>query len=169
MAVMFPLDDDGHPIPVLGFDYRGTQKLAVGPTSARHGAPIPTDIEIVSLIATGQCRFEVGDASVTIADSAREIISTIENEPTRIDRTVKSDRSEWPRKQLQAILRYSIHIRGLYLTSLASDDNGLIRTSAPSASPDTTSSSRASRTPTWISTRWISVLPLVSLRRTRCT
>ena len=30
MAVMFPLDDDGHPIPVLGFDYRGTQKLAVG-------------------------------------------------------------------------------------------------------------------------------------------
>ena len=65
MAVMFPLDDDGHPIPVLGFDYRGTQKLAVGPTSARHGAPIPSDIEIVSLIATGQCRFEVGDASVT--------------------------------------------------------------------------------------------------------
>ena len=65
MAVMFPLDDDGHPIPVLGFDYRGTQKLAVGPTSARHATPIPTDIEIVSLIATGQCRFEVGDASVT--------------------------------------------------------------------------------------------------------
>ena len=65
MAVMFPLDDDGHPIPVLGFDYRGTQKLAVGPTSARHAAPIPTDIAIVSLIATGQCRFEVGDASVT--------------------------------------------------------------------------------------------------------
>ena len=65
MAVMFPLDDDGHPIPVLGFDYRGTQKLVVGPTSARHGAPIPSDIEIVSLIATGQCRFEVGDASVT--------------------------------------------------------------------------------------------------------
>ena len=30
MAVLFPLDDDGHPIPVLGFDYRGTQKLAVG-------------------------------------------------------------------------------------------------------------------------------------------
>ena len=65
MAGMFPLDDDGHPIPVLGFDYRGTQKLAVGPTSARHATPIPTDIEIVSLIATGQCRFEVGDASVT--------------------------------------------------------------------------------------------------------
>ena len=35
MPVMFPLDDDGHPIPVLGFDYRGTQKLAVGATSAR--------------------------------------------------------------------------------------------------------------------------------------
>ena len=61
MAVMFPLDDDGHPIPVLGFDYRGTQKLAVGPTSVRNAAPIPSDIQIVSLIATGLCRFEVGD------------------------------------------------------------------------------------------------------------
>ena len=70
MPVMFPLDDDGHPIPVLGFDYRGTQKLVVGPTSARHAAPIPSDIEIVSLIATGLCRFEVGDASVT-ADPER--------------------------------------------------------------------------------------------------
>ena len=70
MAVMFPLDDDGHPIPVLGFDYRGTQKLAVGAVSARHAAPIPSDIEIVSLVATGLCRFEVGDGGVT-ADPAR--------------------------------------------------------------------------------------------------
>ena len=70
MAVMFPLDDDGHPIPVLGFDYRGTQKLAVGDVSTRHAAPIPSDIEIVSLIATGMCRFEVGDAGVT-ADPAQ--------------------------------------------------------------------------------------------------
>ena len=70
MAVMFPLDDDGQPIPVLGFDYRGTQKLAVGDVSTHHAAPIPSDIEIVSLIATGMCRFEVGDAGVT-ADPAQ--------------------------------------------------------------------------------------------------
>ena len=70
MAVLFPLDDDGHPIPVLGFDYRGTLKLAVGPISVRNAAPIPADVQIVSLIATGLCRFEVGDQSVT-ADSAR--------------------------------------------------------------------------------------------------
>ena len=65
MPVMFPLDDDGHPIPVLGFDYRGTQKVTVGDQSVRHAQAVPSDIEIVSLIATGQCRFEVGDASVT--------------------------------------------------------------------------------------------------------
>jgi hypothetical protein len=41
MAVMFPLDDNGHPILVLGFNYRGTQKPFVGTISARHGAPIP--------------------------------------------------------------------------------------------------------------------------------
>ena len=65
MAVLFPLDDDGHPIPVLGFDYRGTLKLSAGPTSVRNAAPIPSDVQIVSLIATGMCRFEVGDHSVT--------------------------------------------------------------------------------------------------------
>ena len=41
MSVLFPLDDDGHPIPVLGFDYRGTQKLAVGAASVRNAAPVP--------------------------------------------------------------------------------------------------------------------------------
>lgn len=65
MAVLFPLDDDGHPIPVLGFDYRGTQKLAVGQASVRNAAPVPADVRIISLIATGQCRFEIGDQTVT--------------------------------------------------------------------------------------------------------
>ena len=65
MTVMFPLDDDGRPIPVLGFDYRGTQKLAVGTTSVRNPVPVPNDIEILSLIATGTCRFEIGDETVT--------------------------------------------------------------------------------------------------------
>lgn len=65
MPVMFPLDDDGHPIPVLGFDYRGTQKIAVGATSVRNATPVPSDVQILSLIATGTCRFEIGDATVT--------------------------------------------------------------------------------------------------------
>ena len=65
MAVLFPLDDDGHPIPVLGFDYRGTQKLAVGQSSVRNAAPVPADVRIISLIATGQCRFEIGDQTVS--------------------------------------------------------------------------------------------------------
>ncbi|MCS6877475.1 MAG: hypothetical protein N2038_10415 [Geminicoccaceae bacterium] len=65
MSLLLPLDDNGNPIAVLGFDYRGTQKLAVGPHSVRNPVPIPSDIEIVTLYATGPCRFELGDATVT--------------------------------------------------------------------------------------------------------
>lgn len=73
MTVMFPLDDDGRPIPVLGFDYRGTQKLAVGAASVRNPAPVPSDVQILSLVATGTCRFEIGDATVT-ADPATSAV-----------------------------------------------------------------------------------------------
>lgn len=65
MSLLFPLDDNGHPIPVIGFDYRGTQKIVVTAVSTRNPQPIPSDIELVTIIATGPCRFEVGDATVT--------------------------------------------------------------------------------------------------------
>lgn len=65
MTLLLPVDDNGNPIAVLGFDYRGTQRIAVGATSTRNAAPIPDDIEIVTVIATGPCRFEVGDSTVT--------------------------------------------------------------------------------------------------------
>lgn len=65
MSTLLPIDDNGNPISILGFDYRGTQKLAVGATSVRNPTPVADDIEVVSLIATGFCRFEVGDATVT--------------------------------------------------------------------------------------------------------
>lgn len=67
MSTLLPVDDNGHPIGILGFDYRGTQKLTVSSVSTRNVAPIAGDIEVVSIIATGACRFEVGDASV-VAD-----------------------------------------------------------------------------------------------------
>ena len=69
MSLLLPLDDNGHPIAVLGFHYRGTVKLSVTRTSARNPAAVPADIDLVTLIATGPCRFEVGDAAV-IADAA---------------------------------------------------------------------------------------------------
>ena len=65
MSILLPLDDNGHPIHVLGFDYRGTQRLAVTAASVRNAAPIPADIRLVTLIATGPCRFELGDETVT--------------------------------------------------------------------------------------------------------
>jgi hypothetical protein len=74
MAVLFPLDDDGHPIPVLSFDYRGTRKLAVGASSVRNATPIPSDVQIVSLIASGLCRFEVGDHTVTADPAASPVL-----------------------------------------------------------------------------------------------
>jgi hypothetical protein len=69
MSLLLPIDDNGNPIAVLGFDYRGTQKLAVDvAASARTVEPIPHDVEIVTIFATGACRFEIGDHTVT-ADS----------------------------------------------------------------------------------------------------
>jgi hypothetical protein len=65
MSTLLPIDDNGNPISILGFDYRGTRKLAVSAASTRNAAPIADDIEVVSIIATGFCRFEIGDASVT--------------------------------------------------------------------------------------------------------
>ena len=66
MSLLLPVDDNGHPINVLGFDYRGTQKLSVTATeSVRNPAPVARDIQLITLIATGPCRFEVGDQTVT--------------------------------------------------------------------------------------------------------
>ncbi|MDX6750266.1 hypothetical protein SH611_10660 [Geminicoccaceae bacterium 1502E] len=65
MTLLLPVDDNGNPIAVLGFDYRGTQRIAVTGVSARNPVPVPDDIEIATVIATGPCRFEVGDATVT--------------------------------------------------------------------------------------------------------
>ncbi|MFO1038791.1 MAG: hypothetical protein U1E45_18275 [Geminicoccaceae bacterium] len=65
MSVLLPMDDNGHPITILGFDYRGTQKIVVGTTSTRNEAPVASDIEVVTLLATGPCRFEIGDETVT--------------------------------------------------------------------------------------------------------
>lgn len=71
MSILLPVDDNGNPIHVLGFDYRGTQKLTVSASaSVRTPEPVAADIELVTLVATGACRFELGDASVT-ADQAR--------------------------------------------------------------------------------------------------
>jgi hypothetical protein len=69
MSLLLPTDDNGNPFAVLGFEYRGTQRLAVDAGSVRNADPIPAYIELVTIIATGACRFEIGDATVT-ADPA---------------------------------------------------------------------------------------------------
>ena len=69
MSMLLPVDDNGNPLQVLGFDYRGTQSIAVTSTSTCNANPISSDIELVTIIATDACRFEVGDESVT-ADPA---------------------------------------------------------------------------------------------------
>ena len=70
MATLLPLDDNSHPIGILAFCPNGTQKLAVGTTSVRSTA-LPQNVRVVTLFATGPCRFEVGGASVvaSAADS----------------------------------------------------------------------------------------------------
>jgi hypothetical protein len=73
MSLLLPMDDNGNPIAVLGYDYRGTQKIAVGSTSERNAEPFPSYVEIVTIVATSFCRFEIGDATVT-ADAQRSPI-----------------------------------------------------------------------------------------------
>ena len=73
MSLLLPMDDNGNPIAVLGYDYRGTQKIAVTSTSTRNAEPFPSYIEIVTIVATSFCRFEIGDGTVT-ADAERSPI-----------------------------------------------------------------------------------------------
>ncbi len=65
MSLLLPVDDNGNPIPVLGFERLGTTRLAVAQASVRTAQPLPDGTQMISLIANGPCRFEVGDASVT--------------------------------------------------------------------------------------------------------
>ncbi|SNB53088.1 hypothetical protein SAMN07250955_101333 [Arboricoccus pini] len=65
MSFVLPTDDNGNPIAALGFDYRGTQQIAVDTESKRNAQPIASYTALVTIIATGPCYFEIGDASVT--------------------------------------------------------------------------------------------------------
>ncbi len=67
MSLLFPVDDNGNPISILGFDYRGTQTIAVSTSSSTISNAVHDDIEIVTVIATDACRFEIGDATVEAA------------------------------------------------------------------------------------------------------
>ncbi len=70
MSTLLPLDDNGNAIPALGFDYRGCHKISATSTSSRNTTPIADGIRFVTVIATGPCRFEIGDGSVTADASA---------------------------------------------------------------------------------------------------
>lgn len=65
MSLLLPVDDNGHPLPVLGFDPLGTQKVTVLSSSARIPAALEDELQLVTLVATGPCRFEIGDVAVT--------------------------------------------------------------------------------------------------------
>lgn len=69
MSLLLPVDDNGNPMQVLGFARAGTQKLTVADSSVRTSIALSDDIQVITLIATGPCRFAIGDAAV-IADLA---------------------------------------------------------------------------------------------------
>lgn len=70
MSLLLPLDDNGHPLQVLGFAPAGTQKLTVGDSSVRTSIALPDHIQLITLIATGPCRFAVGRADVAADPTA---------------------------------------------------------------------------------------------------
>lgn len=69
MSLLLPVDDNGNPMQVLGFDRGGTLKIGVTGASTRNAAPLAANIQLVTLIATGPCRFEIGGGNV-VADLA---------------------------------------------------------------------------------------------------
>ncbi len=67
MSLLLPIDDNGNPLQVLGFVHEGTIKLQVADLSVRALLPANKGIQLVTLIATGPCRFIIGDPTV-VAD-----------------------------------------------------------------------------------------------------
>lgn len=65
MSLLLPVDDNGNPLQVLGFAREGTVKLQVTDASVRTILPVDDEIQLVTLIATGPCRFAVGDSTAT--------------------------------------------------------------------------------------------------------
>ena len=62
MSTLQPLDDNGHPISIMGYVPNGTVKLAIGTSSAR--VAVAERVEVISVFATAACRFEIGGADV---------------------------------------------------------------------------------------------------------
>lgn len=69
LSTQMPRDDDGAPVPVLGFRPGGAFHLPVTATSTRIG-PFSSGTCIVSLVSDGPLHFAVGgpDVTATIAD-----------------------------------------------------------------------------------------------------
>ncbi len=74
MSLLLPVDDNGHPMQVLGFASGGTQKLTVSTSSTRTPVPLPDHIQVVTLIATGPCRFAVGNETVGADQNASALL-----------------------------------------------------------------------------------------------
>lgn len=74
MSMLLPRDDNGNTIPTLGYDFRGCHTVAVGETSTRNDVPIREGVRFVSIVATGPCRFEIGDSDVTAVPSISPIL-----------------------------------------------------------------------------------------------
>jgi hypothetical protein len=69
MSLLLPVDDNGNPMQVLGFAKAGTQKLTVASSSVRTATALADHIQVITLIATGPCRFAIGSSEVA-ADPA---------------------------------------------------------------------------------------------------
>jgi hypothetical protein len=59
-----PRDDANQPIPVLSFRPGGAQTLTLSDSSTRSAAFAPS-VRVISLFSDADCRFELGDGSVS--------------------------------------------------------------------------------------------------------
>lgn len=59
-----PRDESNYPIPLLGYKLNGAQHIAFSDTATR-SAPVGSHSRVISVFATADCFFEIGDANVT--------------------------------------------------------------------------------------------------------
>ena len=70
-----PRDEANYPIPLLSYKLGGGQHIAIGST-ATLSSPVGSHTRVISLYATTDCYFEVGDATVVADLSTSHFLPT---------------------------------------------------------------------------------------------
>ena len=134
MSMLLPHDDNGTAVQILGFARQATQAVVVTSTSSRNSSPIRGDIEVLTIIATEACHFDVGDAAVTAEIGASPFlypgiyVDVVSGEPMFGSSAKYNSGCGWPAFTRPIVKRNVVEKRDM--------THGMIRTEVRSAHGD---------------------------------